>query len=45
MKPGKPISFIKHWRESKGMQQKELASLLNVTKATVVKWEQGVSHS
>lgn len=43
MKPGKPISFIKHWRESKGMQQKELASLLNVTKATVVKWEQGMS--
>lgn len=32
-------------RREKGMTQKELADMLNITDKAVSKWERGVSHS
>lgn len=39
---GKKISGL---RKEKGLTQKDLAELLNVTNKAVSKWECGVSHS
>ena len=36
---------IKTIRKNKGYSQEELASKLHVTRQTISKWENGVSHS
>lgn len=37
--------LILNLRKEKGMTQKELADLMNISDRTISKWERGVSHS